>query len=390
MGTLVAGTAIGLSTKTFSAILVANQQVHIDNLIKLLLLLIRTCLTVGLLQMGWGLYSLAVANLAATIATSCFAVVRTYRLLPHLKIRRQFASWDVLKSLGGFGAWLSLGGVAGIVITSLDRVVTAKLISIEMVTTLSLTSRAYALFGGLLDQITNTARPMLGQMLGQHKLKEAELVYRHLFALSSGSAVVVALSLWAGNEPFVTRWVGAENFGGSWLSLALALNLIVNSWVLPNRALLSSATIARPQTLSRLVEAALNLGLSLVLGRWLGLIGIIVATTIAGVLTSTWYLPLLTARLFGRPWLKFLREDALPVLLVGACLFPVAWASQVVARHIGGFIGAGLGASLAALVGFAMLWWIALDDAFRTRIRSVVLDRVHQIQRPPPLPSAGA
>jgi O-antigen/teichoic acid export membrane protein len=227
-------------------------------------------------------------------------------------------------------------------------------------------------------------------MLGQQKLKEAERVYRHLFALSSGSAVVVALSLWAGNEAFVRRWVGEENFGGSWLSLALALNLIVNSWVLPNRALLSSAMIARPQTLSRVVEAVLNLGLSLVLGQWLGLIGIIVATAIAGILTSTWYLPLLTARLFGRPWLKFLREDALPVLLVGACLFPTAWVSQVLSRYIGGFLGAGLGTTLVALFGFAMLWRIALDEAVRMRIRTMLLQRIHQIQRSPPIPSARA
>ena len=97
---LVAASAIGFSTKTFSALLVANQQIHVDNLLRLALLAIRTFLTVVLLKKGWGLYSLAAANLAATLITSMMAVWRTYRLLPGLQIRWVLSSWDVLKSLG--------------------------------------------------------------------------------------------------------------------------------------------------------------------------------------------------------------------------------------------------------------------------------------------------
>jgi len=368
MAMLVLGSAIGFSTKTFSALLVANQQIHIDNLLKLALLAIRTVLTVVLLKKGWGLYSLAVASLAATVITSAMAVWRTYRLLPGLQIRWVLASWDVLKSLGSLGIWFSLGGLAGIVITSLDRVVAAKLISVETVTTLSLTGRVYALFGGLLDQITNTARPMLGQLLGQQKIAEAQRVYRHLFKLSTGIAVIAAFSLWAGNEPFVTRWVGAQNFGGPMLSLALALNLIVNSWVLPNRAVLSSALVVRPQALSRMVEAVINLGLSVLLGHYLGLIGIILGTAIAGLLTSTWYLPLMTARVFGRSWLHFVRGDALPVLAVGICLFPIVFFTQVAGKQIGGFLGAGVGAGLTGLAGCGLLWLIALDNGLRNLV----------------------
>jgi O-antigen/teichoic acid export membrane protein len=379
MALLVLGSAIGFSTKTFSALLVANQQIHIDNLLRLALLVIRTVLTVVLLKRGWGLYSLAAASLAATVITSTLAVARTYRLLPGLQISWSLSSWEVIKSLGSLGIWFSLGGIAGIVITSLDRVVAAKLISVETVTTLSLTGRVYALFGGLLDQLTNTARPMLGQLLGQHKLPDALRIYRHLFKLSTGVAVIAALSLWAGNEPFVTRWVGAQNYGGAQLSLALALNLIVNSWVLPNRAVLSSALMVRPQTMSRIVEAVINLGFSVLLGRYLGVIGIVLGTAIAGLLTSTWYLPLLTARLFERSWLRFAREDALPILVVGACMLPIAWLLQAAGKQIGGFLGAGVGAGLTALAGFGLLWLIGIDNEIREYVRRVVVRTIYGI-----------
>jgi O-antigen/teichoic acid export membrane protein len=368
MGMIVVGSAITFSTKTFSALLVANQQIHIDNLIRLALVATRTVLTVVFLKLGWGLYSLAFANLSATIITSGAAVLRTFHLLPCLQVRREFASWELLKNLGNLGIWFSLGGLAGIIITSLDRIVAAKLISVEVVTTLSLTGRVYALFGGLLDQITNTARPMLGQMLGEQKIQDAERVYRHLFALSTGSAVVIALSLWAGNEAFVTRWVGAPNFGGSLVSMALALNLVVHSWILPNRAVLSAAMVVRPQTISRLIEAVLNLTLSVFLGRYMGLIGIILSTSIAAVLTSIWYLPLLTARLFHRPWLTFAQNDAVPVLTVGFLLLPFAYFAQKVGNSFGGFMGAAVAGGLTGFAGFGLLWWIVLDSTTRSHL----------------------
>lgn len=366
---MVFGSVMGMGTQTFSALLVAHQQIHIDNLIRLGLIAIRTALTVLLLLAGWKLLSLAVASVAATGFIAILAVWRAFRTVPSLTIRRRLASWDVLRSMGSLGIWFSLGGLAGIVIQSLDRLVAARLISLESVTTLSLTGRVYALFGGLLAQITNTARPALGQLLGQGKIEEAYRTYRHLFALSSGGAIVVALSLWAGNGIFVPWWVGSQNYGGAWLDLALSLNLIVHAWVLPNRAALSAGLIAKPQVISRLIEGFLNLVLSILLGLSFGLLGILVGTSLAGILTSVWYLPFLTAKMFNRSFLRFLWDDMANIILVGLLLVPVAWWARSLGGRWGGFSGIFLTVAATAALGLGFLWKIAFDSALRGRVR---------------------
>jgi O-antigen/teichoic acid export membrane protein len=157
---------------------------------------------------------------------SAFAVVRLFRLLPSLRLSLEFFSWRVLRQTGGLGIWFSLGMLAGLFIENVDRILAAKLVTLESVTTLSLTGRMYAVSYGLLQQVSNTARPMLGQMLGQGKKDEVFMRYKQLFALSTGSAVVVAASLWAGNGNFVSWWVGSVNYGGPLLDVALALNLL--------------------------------------------------------------------------------------------------------------------------------------------------------------------
>ena len=363
----VLGAALSVGSQTFSALLIAHQQVHVDNLIGLLLVVIRTVLTVVLLRWGWGLYSLAVAHVAARIVTAIYAVARVYRVIPGLQIRYRLASWDALKSTASLGVWFTLGSITAIFIDSVGSTVTAKVVSIEMVTTLALTSRLYDLVGGLVFVVTDTARPMLGQMLGLNKLEEALQAYRRLFALSTGLAVVCGLAVWAGNCAFVNRWVGAVNYGGPALDFVLVLNLIMHMWIMPSNAVLSANLELRPQTLARLVEIALNLGLAILGGLWFGLVGVLLATFLAGLLTSMWYLPYLTARMFHRPFWQFVWEDAAPIAKFATLLCPVALLARVLAQALTGYAGAFVGGALTGAVGLVLLWFFICDEALRAR-----------------------
>jgi O-antigen/teichoic acid export membrane protein len=364
----VLGVATSIGSQTFSALLVANQQMHVDNLIGVLLIAIRTVLTVVLLKMGWGIYSLAVAHLAARVTTAVLAMIRTYRILPGLQIKSRFASWDVFKQIGSVGLWFSFGSVAGLVIHSLDTVVTAKVVSIEAVTALVLTMRFYELTSGLVFLISENARPMLGQMFGRSSMEEGLLAYRRLFSLSAGLAAVAAFAVWSGNGSFVTRWVGAVNYGGKYLDLALALSMIASLWVMPNRVVLSANLAVRGQSLVRILEGGLKLALSVWFGKMFGVVGVVAATVLASLLTSTWLLPLLTARMFKRPFWSFVWTDAAPVVLLMALLFPVALMARGIAVNVSGFPGAALGATVTGFAGMGLMWWLLLDRSMRERV----------------------
>jgi O-antigen/teichoic acid export membrane protein len=265
---------------------------------------------------------------------------------------------------------LTLGGIAGTVISSLDRIVAAQVISLESVTMLTLSSRLYSLAGGILAQITNTARPGLAQLVGQRDLSGLMRTYRHLFALSSGGAIVAGLTLAAMNACFLSRWVGSQYYGGLSLDMALALNLVVHLWVLPNRALLWASLDVRAPVISRLIEGALNLILSVLLARHFGLFGVAIATALAGLLTTCWYLPLLTARLLRRNYLRFMWEDAAPLLLVASLMLPIAWWARSLGLQVGGFVGAALAGAITASAGGLLLYLLACDRFLRQRVRS--------------------
>ncbi len=91
---LALGASLSLGARTFSVLLTAHQQIHIDNLIQLAMLVVRAALIVLLLAAGWKLYALAVAGLIVIIMGALLAVVRCRVTLPGLAIRFDWASWD--------------------------------------------------------------------------------------------------------------------------------------------------------------------------------------------------------------------------------------------------------------------------------------------------------
>src|SRR5690606_26908321 len=157
--------------------------------------------------------------------------------------------------------------------------------------------------------------PMLGQMLGQNKIAESLKAFRQLFALSCGLGVVAAFAIWAGNESFISQWVGSVNYGGKWVDLAIAISMILGLWLTPIQVVLSANLSARGPSLVRMLEGIINLGISILLGKMFGLVGIVLGTLLACVVTSFWIFPLLTTRMFNRPFSNFISSDASRVFL---------------------------------------------------------------------------
>jgi peptidoglycan biosynthesis protein MviN/MurJ (putative lipid II flippase) len=156
------------------------------------------------------------------------------------------------------------------------------------------------------------------------------------------------------------------------LDLAIALNLILHSWILPNRVILWANKEVSLPSISRIIEGVLNLALSIIFARILGLAGIVMATGIAAMLTSFWILPLLTARLYNRPFTEFIWHDMSKMLLLFVSLFPIAYLVRGFASSMPPFAGAMFGMSVSSLCGGILLWWLIFDSVLRKRIKHMM------------------
>jgi O-antigen/teichoic acid export membrane protein len=372
---LTLGFALNFATQAFASLLYAHQQVHYDNMIRVAQLLARVAVTVLLLLSGWKVLALAVASLVSVALFALLAVVRAYLTVPGLSISWRLASsalmWRDLKELH---LWYAASSLAGIALQSLDRLVATRLIALASVTTLTLTGRVYALAVLLLTPLTAAAQPAVGQLLGAGKRAEAFDAYRQLCLLSLGATLIAALALWSGNAAFVTRWVGAENYGGATLDSLMMLNLILFSWSMPHRMALIGALRARPQALTRGAEALLSLGLSVWLAPRYGLPGIAAAMIVAAALTSCWQLPRLVADYFGRSSWEVLRATGAPLILPLCLLAPIAVGLRLFVAARGGYLNALAAMVAVGVCGCMLLWWFGLKAEMGARALSALRD----------------
>lgn len=284
---LVIASAAHVMSQVFSALLVSAKLINIDNRIKIVSVIPRVIFTVLFLLAGWKLVGLALANMIASLTPIIISIYYVGRKFPQIPIRLQYWTRKHTGDLLMNGIWFTIGGVAGILILGLDRIVIAKVVSLEVVASFLITQKLYFLSDKVFAQIFNTARPFMGQLYGSGSYKKLFSLYSFFLRLSILLAVAGGSAIFIINEEFVRLWVGKEFYLGDKISLILAVNFMVQFVVLPNRVLLATSMYKiNWQAYARIIEGLANLGLSIILGKKFGVIGVVFGSIIPSIFFS--------------------------------------------------------------------------------------------------------
>lgn len=288
---MILGLSLTISTNVFSSLLIASKQIHIDNYLKIGLLLLKTSVTIVLLMLGFKLISLAIANLLSVVIINIIAYYRVKKHFKDLKINYKMISFIEIKGLVGKGWWFTLGGLAGIMINYLDALLIGKFVSLAMVTNFIITKKLFDTANRFFMQIFNVTRPYIGQFYGASKKDELLKLTTISKKISVFGSIIITLFIILINEKFISVWVGDEFYLGSEITLLLGLNFILQSIIIPNRVFLSSALYeVKKVNLIRIYEGILNLSLSIILVINLGIYGIIIASIISSFIFSSYAL----------------------------------------------------------------------------------------------------
>lgn len=296
---MVINAALVIVSQVFSSLMIANKQIHIDNLIKIFILVFNTGLAVFLLLKGWHLMGLALSGLVSTVLLLVINYYRVRVSLPGIRFRLLDWRWQETKQLVKQGSWFTLGGIAGILIVSMDRIIVGKFVSVELVANLIITYKLFSLSEKALSKVVDVSRPYLSQMYGRKDFTKLKGAYSFLTVFALFSASLIGVIIFIINKHFIQFWVGDGFYLGDSINLLLTMNFILQFAILPNRALLASTMYKLgPQNSVRILEGLLNLGLSIVLAHYMGVFGVILASIVATVLLSNVLMNALCEQLF--------------------------------------------------------------------------------------------
>lgn len=295
---LILGGAIGFISQPLNGLLTANKQIHIDNYLKFGTLGLRTLLTIIFLNLDFKLMSIALSNIIALGFAMIITYWRVKSSIPGIRIHPlEFKSVE-FKKLLKTGVWITVGGVAGILIFKADNFIISKYFTLETVTGYFITYKLYSIVDMLHQQLFNQTRPYFVQLYSKNEHIKFATLYKILYNSSFLTASIGGFLIYLINEWFITHWLGTNYFLGNSLNFWMCLNFIIQSSVLPNRiVLVSSLFKVKENGVSRLIEGVIKVTISLCLLPIIGIEALAISGIIASILLSSLYFNFLVGQL---------------------------------------------------------------------------------------------
>jgi len=329
--------------------------------------------------LGGGMETLALVMLAGCMAQRWATLRLLRRRAPALLSIRVKAHWVVMVELAVPSLQYWLTEIGALMLLRTDQIFIAGLHE---------TSRIPAYYAAY-SLLYNMA--MVAMALGDVSCVQISKLWRE-GAIGAARAMVVsnariALTLMACGaatmaligDAVITVWLGPGHFIGDAVLLVFCLMLVL----FVQQSIMfgfSRATEHEAFAVCYLLAGALNLVLTWVLAQRYNLFGVALATLIAQLLTTNWFVPNLALRRFHISWRRYAAEVVLPAGAVAGFTALAVWfatfsipADHAVARLVvGAFVG-----TAAMLSGF---WTLIIGQAGRSQVRGAI-NRLSECRR---------
>ncbi|GEO04027.1 hypothetical protein AAE02nite_16910 [Adhaeribacter aerolatus] len=311
--------------KVFSSIFYAHQRQLLSNTNGFVIGLLNLVLPVVFLYFGHGLWSFVYTNIIIVLISIITTAYLLQRYYGYLKISRKYFDRKLLGEMFSFGFFLFLNAVAVQIIFFTDRFFIGSFVSLSAVTIYYLTAKVPEICMNLVFKITDNAYPAMVEIVSKEGGDKFKKVHQKLLLITvccicTAFWLVLILDYW-----FIKLWVGESNFAG-YSVLALTLILMTTHSIQHVSAIcLNGAGLVKGFSIVSMFDAAINLTLTILLGRKYGIEGILLGTIIATCVTSMWYIPYTAMKFMKISLVEYLLKPILmPFILIsllGVCAY---------------------------------------------------------------------
>lgn len=278
--------ALGMIASVYGGVLVGTQQLHIKRGIEVICGIVRGGLTLLMITEQWGLVTLSSVFLAVTLLEHGLSALFAYRQVPTLSVSPRNIRRSVLKECFSFSAFNAVALAAEYLIYFTDTIVIGVMISPEAIVPYQIALRIAQMIQMPIAQIGEAILPKAGELHANADREQLGI----LVAKSMGVAFLLAGGFFIGGlffgDQLVTTWIGKTYPDtATVMAILLATQVVAMPMIIVRKALLGSGEVRVPAFID-LLEAFINLVLSLLLVRSLGIVGVAIGTLIPLVLVE--------------------------------------------------------------------------------------------------------
>lgn len=372
---MVANLAATLPLSLFPSILDGLERFALKSAVRVAILAARTVGIVLVLEERPSLLLLGIVITATNLIEHAILAGLAVRALPEFRFSHRLVDRATLRRVRGYSLDAFLAMVAGRASVQSGAVIVGTFLGAAPVTYFALALRLVEFAKALLRTATNTLTPAISSL---EAAGDGDAI-RRMFLRGTRWVLYlilpVHLGLVAFGRPFLATWLGDAEYGDKcyWplVVLSATLSLVVAQSVAA-RVLYGTGRLRRFARMA-LVEAGLNVGLSVLLCPRFGLVGVAVGVAVPNLLMCLWVightargLGVSAGRYIGDGWLRPLVVATVPLAVwLMADVTVTGWASLATAIVMG-LVPYGL-AVLAVEGRLGRVWGFGLKHRHQVR-----------------------
>lgn len=300
--------ALGFPLGVFGAALSGLQRYDIGNAIGMAILLARALLFVVVLRAGGGIVELAWVSLATNLVGYVLTAWVVVRMLPEVRYGRGWVTGDHLRMIGSYSGFAFIGAVASSIAFQTDSLVITGFLGAALVTPFALAAGLVDNARTLVHNATWVLSPTASEMetLGEHEKLHAMLIAGAKYSVLVCWPVLFALIVFGPN--LLTTWVGPKYRDAATLLTILAVPTLLSLPQSAASSMLYGVSRHRGVVTLSLVNAVLNLGLSLWWVKPFGLVGVALGTAVPLALVGGIATAIYASRALHLPATRYLWE----------------------------------------------------------------------------------
>jgi O-antigen/teichoic acid export membrane protein len=362
---MVVFVAVGFIALLPDGILAAHGDFVPRNLVRMVTLFLRVGLTVGLLTLKASLTVLALVQLAclAFDFALCWLLIR--RRHPEVRLGIGGFQWGVVRKIFAFSMYVLVLQAGARLAFETDSMVIGAFMDVRAIPHFTVANSLIVYLMEFVVAIAAVVMPAATHLQTQGKLGELREIFLKWSKIALSLTLMAGLFLFVLGPRFIAWWVGPEFER----SAGQVLQVLMFSYVifLPVRGvalpILMGLGKPRRPTFAFLIAGLLNLGLSILLVRPLGIAGVALGTAIPNVLFAAFVL-VLACRELETPVSEYLRY-VVPRALLGALpvLGLLLWFKLGLdVRSLGGLALAGT--AMVVLFGLTWVFFVYRNDRY--------------------------
>ncbi len=317
--------AFTLPLSVFPTILDGLQHFAVKSIVRLAFLVLRVAGVIFAIESQRGLWGLAIVFTITNLLEHAVMAALAFRFLPGLQLSRRCVDKETFHRVKGYSTDAFLAMLAGRITVQTGAIVVGGFLTIAAAAHYAIAARLVDMAKNLLRSVTTTLTPAVSEREASGDIDGVRRVLLDGTRWVLYLVLPIHLGMLYFGRPFLNRWVGGEHYA-QWCFPAVAiLSATLTIGVAQSVASRILYGMGKLRLFARaaLVEAGLNLVLSLLLVGPFGLEGVAFAVALPNVLFCLFaigyacvLLDLSFTRYFTTCWLK---------PLLAACVAAVVW-----------------------------------------------------------------